>query len=73
MGRSRKKNTKTDTPLFYETMEQMNRDHPMTEAELQATVDQLKAEGRMPSREQWEAIKQQVEAALTRTLRKLRT
>ena len=64
MGRSRKKQTPTDTPLFYKAMEQISREHLMTDAELQATVDHLKAEGRMPSREDWEAIKQRLEAEL---------
>jgi len=64
MGRSRRKQTQTDTPLFYEAMAQISRKHPMTEAELQATVDQLREEGRMPSQEQWQAIKQRLEAEL---------
>jgi hypothetical protein len=56
MGRSGKKQTQTDTALFYDAMAQISREHPMTEAELHATVDQLKAEGRMPSQEQWRHI-----------------
>ena len=73
MGRSRRKQTQTDTPLFYEAIAQMSREHPMTEADLKATVDQLKVEGRMPSQEQWEAIKQRVEVELRQTLLKHRT
>jgi len=38
MGRSRNKDTQTDTPLFYEAMAQISRDHPMTEAELRKAV-----------------------------------
>jgi len=68
MGRSRSRNTKADTPLFYEAMAHISREHPMTEAEMQATVDRLHAEGRMPSREQWEAIKQRLEAELRKGL-----
>ena len=68
MGRSRRKQTQTDTPLFYEAMAQINREHPMTEAELHASVDKLKAEGRMPSQERWEAIKQRLEAELRKGL-----
>ena len=68
MGRSRSRNTKAGTPLFYEAMAQISREHPMTEAEMQATVDQLKAEGRMPSRAEWEVIKQRLEAKLRRGL-----
>ena len=72
MGRSRKKHTKTDTPLFYEAMEQINRDHPMTETEMQATIDRMKAENRVPSREQWEAVKQRAEAKLRKVVRRSR-
>jgi len=72
MGRSRSRNTKADTPLFYQAMAQISREQPVTEAEMQATVDQLKAEGRMPSREEWEAIKQRLEAELRRALSKHR-
>jgi len=68
LRRSRKKQTHTDTPLFYGAMAQISREHPLTEAELQATVDKLKAEGRMPSREQWEPIKQRLEAELRKGL-----
>jgi hypothetical protein len=68
MGRSRKKQISTDTPLFYEAMAQISREHPMTEAELEATVLQLKSEGRMPSQKQWEAIKQRLEAELRKGL-----
>jgi hypothetical protein len=49
MGRSRWKQTQVDTPLFYEAMAQFNGENPSTEAEMQATVDRLQAEGRMPS------------------------
>ena len=56
MGRSRRKQTQTDMPLFYEAMSQISCEHPATEAEMQATVDRLKAEGRMPSQEQREVI-----------------
>jgi hypothetical protein len=40
MARSRKKqpSASTGTPLFYEAMAEINRDHPLTEAEVQATV-----------------------------------
>ena len=73
MGRSRKKQTQTDTPLFYEAMTEFTGENPATESEMQAIVERLQAEGTMPSREQWEAIKQQVELKLRRTLRKHRT
>lgn len=46
--------------------EQISREQLMTETELHATVDQLKAEGRMPSQEQREAIKKRSEAELRR-------
>jgi len=72
MGRSRSRNTKADTPFFYEAMTQFNGENPATEAEMQATVDRLKADGRMPSQEQWEAIKQRLEAELRRALSKHR-
>jgi hypothetical protein len=49
MGRSRKKRTQTDIPLFYEAMTQFSGENPLAESELQATVDSLKAKGRMPS------------------------
>jgi hypothetical protein len=49
MGRSRKKRTQTDT-LFDEAMTQFNGENPATEAEMQTTVDRLRAEGKMPSR-----------------------
>ena len=72
MGRSRKKYSKTDTPLFHEAMEQMNRDHPMTEAEMWATIDRMKAKDRLPSREEWEAVKQRAEAKLRKVVRRSR-
>jgi hypothetical protein len=67
MGRSRKKQTQTDTPLFW-AITQFNGENPATEAEMQATVDRLQAEGRMPSQEQWEAIKHRLEAELRKGL-----
>lgn len=68
MGRSRKKQFQTDTPLLYEAMTQFNAENAATEAELQATVDCLKAEGKMPSLEQWQAIKQRLGAKLRKGL-----
>ena len=73
MGRSRRKQTQTDTPLFDEAMAQISREHPMTEAEMQASIDRMRTQNTLPDRQQWEAIKQQVEAELRRTLRKHRT
>ena len=71
MRRPRNK-TETDTPLFYEAMQSMNKDHPMTEAEMQQTINRMKAEGRLPNPEQWEQIKLRLEAELRKVARKPR-
>ncbi len=64
--------TKTDTPLFYEAMQSINKDHPMTDAEMQQTIDRMRAEGRLPNPEQWEQIKLRLEAELRKVVRKRR-
>jgi hypothetical protein len=64
MSRSRKKSTRPETPLFDAAMAEISRDKPMTEAELQATIDRMGVEGRLPTREQWEAFKRLAEADL---------